>query len=47
MPFSDIIAIVLSTRADEPVLAAAEALSNAPGVQVSSTLVIFSPVSVF
>jgi nucleotide-binding universal stress UspA family protein len=39
MTFGDIRAIIWSTRADEPVLAAAEALSNAHDVHVSATLV--------
>lgn len=47
MPFGDIMAIVLSTRADEPVLAAAEALSNAHDVHVSATLVSAAQVSAY
>jgi nucleotide-binding universal stress UspA family protein len=39
MTFGDIRAIVWSTRTDEPVLAAAEALSNTHDVYVSATLV--------
>ena len=38
-PFGDIMAIVLSTRADEPVLAAAEALSKSHNVTVCAALV--------
>ena len=44
MPFGDIMAIVLSTRADEPVLAAAEVLSNTRNVPVSATLVSVAPI---
>jgi nucleotide-binding universal stress UspA family protein len=39
MPFGDAIAIVLSIRDDEPVLAAAEALSNAYNANVLATLI--------
>ncbi|MGH6951986.1 MAG: universal stress protein, partial [Vitreimonas sp.] len=47
MPFGDIMAIVLSTRADEPVLATAEALSDAHDVHVSATLVSVAPHSAY
>lgn len=47
MPFGDIMAIVLSTRADEPVLAAAEVLSNAHDIHVSATLVSVAQISAY
>lgn len=48
MPFADIMIIVLSADADEPVLAAAEALSTPHhNVHVSATLVSVSPQSAY
>lgn len=43
MSFGDIMAMVLSTKADEPVLAAAQALSKAYDAHVTATLVSFAP----
>jgi nucleotide-binding universal stress UspA family protein len=47
MPLGDIMAIVLSTEADEPVLAAAEVLSNAHNAHVSAMLVRFARQSAY
>jgi nucleotide-binding universal stress UspA family protein len=47
MSFGDIMALVFSTEVDEPVLAAAEALSNTHAMRVSATLISVAQTSAY